>query len=151
MTNLCVQVADKRWQSFIPAPKRWMNRVMAIISSHMPEENPMALTVLLSTDEHIQKLNHTFRGKSTPTNVLSFPDPDPEYLGDIILALETCEREAISEGKTMLHHATHLLIHGTLHLLGYDHQSDLEAEAMENMEIALLQKLDIPNPYKDHP
>jgi probable rRNA maturation factor len=67
------------------------------------------------------------------------------------LALETCEREATLEGKSMAHHATHLLIHGTLHLLGYDHQNDLDSQAMENMEIALLEKLSIANPYKDHP
>ena len=151
MTKPTIRISDKRWKTLIPAPKQWLNDVMTIVKIHLLQQSPMALTVLLSTDEHIQKLNHTFRGKNTPTNVLSFPDPDPEYLGDIILAFETCEREAIIEGKPMPQHATHLLIHGTLHLLGYDHQNDLEAQTMEHLEIELLEKLNIPNPYKDHP
>ncbi|MBN9564984.1 MAG: rRNA maturation RNase YbeY [Alphaproteobacteria bacterium] len=150
MTELNIRVEDKRWQKVIQAPKRWLNQVIMLIQSHHPELSPIALTVLLSTDEHIQNLNHIFCGKNMPTNVLSFPASEPGYMGDIILALETCVRESQLEGKPILNHATHLLVHGTLHLLGYDHQNDLEAKAMENMEIELLQKLDIPNPYKDH-
>ncbi len=115
-----------------------------------------SVSVLLADDATLQRLNAGFRGKDTPTNVLSFPAPvlpgDPasglqQGLGDIALAYETCFREAEDEGKTLADHLTHLVIHGTLHLLGHDHESDAEAEAMEALEIAILVRLGIADPY----
>ena len=111
-----------------------------------------SISLLLGDDAAIQRLNASFRGKDTPTNVLSFPapvmpgDPAPS-LGDIALAYETCVREAEAEGKTLSDHLTHLVIHGTLHLLGYDHETDVEADAMEALETRLLAGLGIADPY----
>ena len=112
------------------------------------------VSVLLTDDAAIQKLNAGFRGKNKPTNVLSFPAPeipgDPEpMLGDLALAYETCAREAEEESKTITDHLTHLVIHGTLHLLGFDHEEEAEAEEMEALETALLAGLGIADPYAE--
>jgi probable rRNA maturation factor len=112
------------------------------------------LSVVFSDDSHIQKLNAGWRGKDKPTNVLSFPafpfvkgGPLPPMLGDIVLAAETVAREAALEEKPLENHITHLVIHGLLHLMGHDHETDAEAEAMEAIERAALARLAIPDPY----
>ncbi|OBQ67850.1 rRNA maturation RNase YbeY [Mesorhizobium erdmanii] len=112
------------------------------------------LSVVFSDDAHIQTLNAGWRGKDKPTNVLSFPafpfvegGPLPPMLGDIVLAAETVSREAALEDKPVRNHITHLVIHGLLHLLGYDHETDTEAEEMEAIERAALARLAIPDPY----
>ncbi len=112
------------------------------------------LSVVFSDDAHIQTLNAGWRGKDKPTNVLSFPafppakgGPLPPMLGDIVLAAETVAREAALEDKPLENHITHLVVHGLLHLLGYDHETDAEAEEMEAIERAALARLAIPDPY----
>ncbi len=112
------------------------------------------LSVVFSGDAAIRKLNAGWRGKDRPTNVLSFPafptsrgGPLPPMLGDIVLAAETVKREAALEGKPIENHITHLVVHGLLHLLGYDHETDAEAEEMEAVERAALARLAIPDPY----
>jgi probable rRNA maturation factor len=112
------------------------------------------LSMVFSDDAHIRGLNAGWRGKDRPTNVLSFPafpfqkgGPLPPMLGDIVLAAETVTREAVLEDKPVEDHITHLVIHGLLHLLGYDHETDAEAEAMEAIERAALARLAIPDPY----
>ena len=112
------------------------------------------LSLVFSDDAHIRTLNAGWRGKDKPTNVLSFPafpfaqgGPLPPMLGDIVLAAETVAREAALEDKPLENHITHLVIHGLLHLLGYDHETDTEAEAMEAIERAALARLAIPDPY----
>ncbi|MBO9505516.1 rRNA maturation RNase YbeY [Qipengyuania flava] len=125
--------------------------------------NPRLSTSLLFTsDEEVHALNREWRGKDKPTNVLSFPmlereelldlaaEGPPEMLGDLALAHGTCAREAGEKGISLVDHATHLLIHGLLHLAGHDHvDSDAQAEAMEALEIAALAKLGIADPYGD--
>jgi len=120
--------------------------------------------LLACDDARIADLNAEFRGKPTPTNVLSWPseergadvdgdDPDPLYpewdaeLGDIAISFDTCHREAADAGKTMSDHVTHLMIHAVLHLLGYDHIRDQDATLMEEIEVHILGKLGIDNPY----
>jgi probable rRNA maturation factor len=106
------------------------------------------LAVMLCDDDAIRELNGRWRGRHEPTNVLSFPAaPGSETLGDIAIAYETTAREAETEGKLFADHLAHLAVHGFLHLLGYDHQSDAEAAAMERLEVAILARLNVPDPY----
>jgi len=108
-----------------------------------------SLTVLLTDDQSVRELNANFRGKDAATNVLSFPaPPNPEdHLGDVALAYGVCAREAAEQGKPLGHHLQHLTVHGVLHLLGYDHIGDDEAEAMEGLERTVLAGLGVPDPY----
>lgn len=106
------------------------------------------LSVVLCDDAYIQELNAEYRGKDKPTNVLSFPQDEDFHLGDIVIAFETIKREADEQNKTFQDHFSHMLVHGFLHLLGYDHESDEEADVMENTEIQILGALGIKNPYE---
>ncbi len=117
------------------------------------------ISVVLSNDNEIQNLNKTYRKIDKPTNVLSFPAINPQdfdnelitenfiAIGDIILSFETIKRECKEQNKTFNNHLVHLLIHSILHLIGYDHKTDLQAKEMEDLEIELLKKLEIDNPY----
>jgi probable rRNA maturation factor len=110
------------------------------------------LAVLLADDSHVRDMNAHWRGKNTATNVLSFPaapalTPGPRHLGDIVLAYETVVREARDQAKPFDHHLIHLVVHGFLHLMGYDHETDDEAEEMEGQERDILARLGIPDPY----
>jgi probable rRNA maturation factor len=117
------------------------------------------LTLVLSDDAAVQELNARWRGKDRPTNVLSFPGAEPEeiarsaaggppvLLGDVVLAVETCCREAEEQGKPLEHHVSHLVVHGVLHLFGHDHESEPAAERMEGLEREILAALGIPDPY----
>mgnify|MGYP000467445994 CR=1 FL=1 len=121
----------------------------------------LSASLLFSDDAEVHALNREWRGKDQPTNVLSFPmltredllalpqDGPPELLGDIALALETCAREAADKGIAMSAHATHLIVHGVLHLMGFDHISDDEAEAMEALERRIMADLGHDDPYGD--
>jgi len=117
------------------------------------------LAVMLTDDAGIRTLNSNWRGIDKPTNVLSFPalqptgasreDDAPRMLGDIAIAYQTMRKEADDEQKPFDHHLSHLAVHGFLHLIGYDHETDDDAEAMETLEAEILAQLGIPNPYAD--
>src|SRR6516164_3395501 len=117
------------------------------------------LAVMLTDDSGIRTLNSNWRGIDKPTNVLSFPALQPQapqrpgdaprMLGDIAIAYETMRREADEEGKPFDHHLSHLAVHGFLHLIGYDHENDVDADAMEHLETEILAQLGIPDPYAD--
>lgn len=120
----------------------------------------LTASVLFTVDEEVHTLNREWRSKDKPTNVLSFPmltreellglkpDGGPEMLGDLALAYETCEREAADKGISIADHAAHLIVHGLLHLAGYDHvHTDGEADAMERLEINALAIMGLKNPY----
>lgn len=120
------------------------------------------VSIRLTSDVEVQALNHQYRGKDKPTNVLSFPmvqedllevtantDDGEVLLGDIVLAEGVCAAEAAEKGISVADHATHLIVHGTFHLLGYDHMDDNEAEAMEALEIRALLSLGLADPYGD--
>ena len=120
---------------------------------------PGEVSIVLTDDSAIRLLNREWRGIDQPTNVLSFPalqptgaigpDDAPRMLGDIAIAFETTRREADEEQKPFDHHLSHLAVHGFLHLIGYDHENDDDAETMEALETEILAQLGIPNPYAD--
>ena len=157
--------ADEEWDS----SNSWEPLVRkaataAIAESAFPQLNESSrhieLSVRLAGDEEVRGLNAHWRGKDKPTNVLSFPmaeayeleaadeDGPAIMLGDIILAHGVCAAEAAEKGVSVTDHATHLVVHGTLHLLGYDHHSEDEAEDMEAREVRALARLGIANPYE---
>jgi probable rRNA maturation factor len=158
--------ADEEWDS----SRSWEELVQraaeaAIAESAFPQlaaaQRAVELSVRLTSNDEVQALNAEWRGKDKPTNVLSFPMLEehelqqanvagPELLlGDIILAHGVCVQEAAEKGVSVEHHATHLMVHGTLHLLGYDHHADDEAADMEAREIRALERLGIANPYEE--
>jgi len=158
--------ADEEWDS----SSSWDQLVRkaaeaAIAESAFPQlaasNRHVELSVRLAGNDEVQALNGQWRGKDKPTNVLSFPLVDeqdlqqanvagPELLlGDIILAHGVCSSEAAEKGVSVEQHATHLVVHGTLHLLGYDHQGENEAQDMEAREIRALSRLGIANPYEE--
>ena len=121
-------------------------------------EAALTLGIMLSDDAQQRGLNRTYRGKDSSTNVLSFAlaDPDsltppgaPVLLGDVVLAFETVAREAAEQNKPLSHHLQHLVVHGVLHLLGFDHENDADAAIMEAREVEILQTLGVPDPYCD--
>ncbi len=135
----------------VPAEEDMRRWLLSFIGKHHTE-SIIALS-LVSADE-IQHLNDTYRKKNKPTNVLSFPANLPAgvphaLLGDIIICPSVLAEEAVAQGKPLVAHWAHLLIHGTLHLLGYDHTEQEEATVMENYEIEILQSLGFANPYGD--
>jgi len=137
----------------------------ALRGSRLYKGEPVEVYIELVSDRRSQDLNHEYRDKNTPTNVLSFPgiDPDdlrhnfdfakqggpPAPLGDLIIADAVIAREAGEQNKTIEHHLTHLIVHGVLHLLGYDHIDGQEAEEMEALERQILAGLKIPDPYQE--
>ncbi|BAV63822.1 rRNA maturation RNase YbeY [Sphingobium cloacae] len=134
----------------------------SLYASFMESPVTYEIAVKLTSDEEVHRLNRDYRDKDKPTNVLSFPmvqsdllqgtantDDGEVLLGDIVLAEGVCAREAHEKGISIADHAAHLIVHGTFHLLGYDHMVDAEAEAMEALEIRALANLGLPDPYGD--
>ena len=113
------------------------------------------VSILLADDSAVQRLNRDWRGIDKPTNVLSFPAPESmtkgvaAVLGDIVIAYETLTRECADEDREFLHHLTHLTVHGYLHLVGYDHQNDLDAQEMEMLESKIMTRMKLPDPWNN--
>ncbi len=169
-TELNLEIEDERWQDGISdieqTAEKMQKAVFGYVAEHtdlaiLTAEKTFAVNVCLSNDERVWQLNKEFRGKDKPTNVLSFANIDfadftKEFeqndeveLGDIILAYETMVRESETEGITLYAHFCHLLVHGFLHILGYDHIEEDEAEEMENLEVAILAEVGVANPYAE--
>lgn len=144
------------WSGF-PAIERAITDAAAALARHLRcrRAHGAEASVVLGSDRMVRDLNRTYRGKDAPTNVLSFPfQPPPgvvgdgeRYLGDVVLAAETIAREAAERGIAPTRHVQHLVVHGLLHLLGFEHEADAEAEAMEQLEIEILSALGIADPY----
>jgi len=150
MTRVTVLVEEPQWRTEgrgFPAKLRRAAR-NALEQAKSKAGN---LTILLADDAKLEALNTRFRGKPKPTNVLSFPAGGEQYLGDVAIAYGVTAREARESGKSIHDHALHLAVHGVLHLLGYDHESAREARIMEPLEIAILAKLGITDPYAVRP
>ena len=151
------------WQEDVPCPaqnveellQKALNELDVTLHKGEALDKPYTLSVKFSDNHTVQQLNKKFRGKDKPTNVLSFPndeeipgvESDTTYIGDIILAKETVEAEAGEQSKSFESHLAHLLIHGILHLYGFDHMEDEEAEEMEALEVRILGGINIANPY----
>ena len=150
-----IVVEDEAWTAALPQAEDWtlkaaetaLQEKRAFVMGVRPA--PFDITILLTDDDSSADLNGRFLGKAGPTNVLSFPAPETArpHLGDIALAFGVCAREAEAQGKTLDHHLAHLTVHGVLHLLGWDHLTDSEAEAMEGLERDILASFHIPDPY----
>ena len=159
--NLEVAIEDENWRAAGLAELA-ERAARAVFDRLTISADTFELSILACDDARIAALNADFRGKPQPTNVLSWPSADrtadsdgdrpapptgdPE-LGDIALAFETCQREAAEQGKRFEQHILHLIVHGLLHLLGYDHARDGDADLMESTETAILQVLGVPDPY----
>ena len=149
-----VDVEDPAWSAALSNAEALVRAAAQAALGTRPAADatsPSDVTILLTDDASVQDLNVRFRGKPEATNVLSFPAaPNPEnHLGDLALAYGVCAREAAEQGKPLADHLQHLTIHGVLHLLGYDHMGDDEAEAMEGLERVVLASLGVRDPYLD--
>jgi probable rRNA maturation factor len=151
-----VVIAADCWQSETSSEAVVLRAIEAAAVAIDADTGAAELAVMLTDDDGIRALNASYRGQDKPTNVLSFPAAQPDYqvsdvapklLGDIAIAYQTVRREADDEGKPFDHHLSHLAVHGFLHLVGYDHETDAEADAMEGAERSILAGLGIPDPY----
>ncbi|RPJ67161.1 rRNA maturation RNase YbeY [Alteromonas sediminis] len=139
--------------SVLPSPEQLQHWVACVLNKHDTRQHEITIRFVEAAES--QELNSTYRGKNKPTNVLSFPfehvpDVPIPLLGDLVICVPVIIREASEQNKTLQAHFAHMIIHGTLHLLGYDHIQDEEAEEMESLEIQLLAELGIDDPYQDH-
>jgi len=160
--TITVSVEAAPWHAALPEAETWIaDLARRTLEAACPGIGAAGISLLLTDDAAIHALNREWRGKDSPTNVLSFPAtetaegtmPEPEFagvpleLGDIALAYETCERESQVQGKRFADHVAHLVLHGVLHLLGYDHLEEDQAQRMEALEIRILAGLGIADPY----
>jgi probable rRNA maturation factor len=160
-----IQMQSVLWKSHHPELKPLIKKLLlsvldAISQINSYGKNPLEVSILLTDDKNMQQLNTQYRNKESPTNVLAFPLYSADdfnnlpstlpflALGDIVLSYEIINREAQQQNKPFMSHLTHLILHGLLHLFGYDHQTSIETKQMENLEIKILSLFAIPNPYE---
>lgn len=143
-------VSDPRWRASVGNIEQLVQRTCQMVQRYGMIFAPDAPgpSFVFSDNRHIQRLNAQFRGKNKPTNVLTFEPPSPLMGGDIILAYQTMQREAEQGRKSLREHTTHLLVHGLLHLAGYDHHHPGEARQMEGLETFILRRMGLPDPWK---
>jgi probable rRNA maturation factor len=146
-TRIALRVEAPAWRRRLPAAEGLVRRAArAALAAAKPRPRG-ELCIVLADDVLQRKLNHDFGGRDKPTNVLSF-EGAPVSLGDVVLALETIAGEAETQGKSLADHVAHLVVHGVLHLMGYDHQTDGQARRMERLETEILAGLGIADPYR---
>lgn len=142
-------IESEAWLRALPGAEALARRVFEAARAREPKLGG-EVALLLTGDAAVRELNRRFRGKDAPTNVLSFPSgAAPGFLGDIALAFETCAREAAEKRARLSDHAAHLIVHGLLHLVGYDHMSAADARVMERLETDILDAIGVSNPYED--
>jgi probable rRNA maturation factor len=159
--EIAVTVEAAAWTAALPdAEDRCHTFAAAALGAGELGEGPVEVSIVLADDDRVQAMNRQYRGQDKPTNVLSFATLDDEdaplpvgaplLLGDVVLAFETMQREALEQGKPLADHFGHLVVHGVLHLLGFDHEDDADATEMESLERAILAALGVPDPYAPH-
>lgn len=151
-----IHYQSPEWEGAVS--KEDLERAIDGVADHLAIIVPFEVSLVLADDDFVQNLNAQYRDKNKPTDVLSFPQqeiiPGDEIaienlnLGDIILSYGVISRDANTQGKKVLDHVVHMVVHGCLHLLGYDHQENMEEERMEALEVDILSKLGIQNPYE---
>lgn len=161
-----ILVQSDKWHKALPNLDDLVQGICSKLFTHeqfkdyFPKD--VELSIVFTDDAAIQELNASYRNKDKPTNVLSFPNFDLEpgepfpkqavpcecILGDVVIAIETVGREAKEQSKPLASHVSHMLVHGILHLLGYNHEAEKEAETMEALEVEILVQLGIGNPYE---
>ncbi len=146
-----IRIDHRPWQEAIddlrPLVRRAVRAALKVAPGAPPGDTEMA--VMLADDGLLQRLNRDYRGQDKPTNVLSFTAGEPMLLGDIAIAYETTAAEAVAAGKPLADHLSHLVVHGTLHLLGFDHETTEDAAEMEPLEVRALAALGIADPYRE--
>ncbi len=145
-----IQVASMLWEA-VPQAEQTVREALGTTADMLATPGG-EVSIVLTDDAAIRTLNRDWRGIDKATNVLSFPAPkvnagSPAMLGDIVIAYETLARECADEDKIFLHHLAHLTVHGFLHLLGYDHETDAQADEMEGLEAKIMSALKMPDPY----
>ena len=144
-----VQVASPLWRAE-PLAERTVRAAIAAAATTLSTSDG-EVAILLTGDKAIRALNRQWRGIDKPTNVLSFPaaksKAGAKFFGDIVIAYETLRRECDDEARKFLHHLAHLTVHGFLHLVGYDHQAETQAEEMEGIESKIMRSMKMPDPY----
>lgn len=152
--RIAVLVEDTAWRRRVPELAGLARRAARAALRAGDRRDDVELAIVFARDERVRDLNRRFRRKDEPTNVLSFPADAAvpggrALLGDVVLARETCTREAREQAKTLRAHATHLIVHGVLHLIGHDHRRAREAERMEALERTILARLGVADPYAE--
>jgi len=155
--DVVMTIDNAAWNDALPSLQSLVNRAAPAVWHWAGRDCHAEASVVMSSDSRMRKLNYKHRDIDRSTNVLAFPLgetmwPDgPDYLGDVVLAYETVVREAARDAKPLDAHVTHLLVHGLLHLLGHDHETESDAELMEKIEVEIITSLGYPNPYRELP
>jgi probable rRNA maturation factor len=149
LPHIDIQVQSPLWHAQ-PLAEQTIREAISAAAGALSTEGG-EVSILLTDDSEIARLNRDWRGIDKPTNVLSFPasrvGQGDKLLGDIVIAYETLERESTDESRDFLHHLAHLAVHGFLHLIGFDHETDAQAEEMEGLESRIMMRLNMPDPY----
>ena len=149
--SITIQVQSPLWEADPAAEQTVRDAIAAAAATLSTADNEVS--ILLTDDKAIRLLNREWRGIDKPTNVLSFPAATTKasvrlpLFGDIVIAYETLKRECDDEGRIFLHHLAHLTVHGFLHLIGYDHQVEAQAEKMEGLESKIMMRMQMPDPH----